>query len=930
MFKLKNLSKDFISKIIEQAGGKVSQNVLEDFLFLLENEIKKHYFSITSESNLLRIIQYQFDIVFFINECLKYPHQIEILITIANNSNYLSDILVRNPEYFFWIINPSVINQTIDEKYYSTLLNSSLSAFKSFNGKVNIIRNFKRKEILRIGLKDIYLKDELKLVTNYLSILAVTISRELFKLCYNEILFKYKIEKLKNKYVLFSLGKLGGNELNYSSDIDLIAFYDKNTLIGKRIYYDQILSEAILLFIETAGKKTGSGFLYRVDLRLRPDGRNAPLCGSYTQYLCYYEMRGEDWERQMLIKANFLCGSKALYDRFSDYVSKFIYPASFTISPTEQIRKLKTNIEKENRTEENIKLISGGIRDIEFSLQALQLLNGGKDRTIRNGNSLEAIERLKNKKFISEEEASTFTNAYNIYRKAEHYLQLMNDRQTHNIPVGGELAERLAHFLGFNNLISFKKQIDLYRNSVRKIYSSIVEADSFINKTNDYDEIKFSDRKRSLKNIEFLRTGKSLFDKKQFDMRATSSFEKIEPHLNIFLTNSIDSDLVLENFARIIRTANFPQIWFDEFSDNKFFSLFLQLCEHSQKSIDLFAEDKSLRDDFLSRNSLVPLDNVQLADISLKSFLFRASIQLVSKSITSAQFSKLLTEFIGQSFKKTIDDFSSDKDWRNDFFIAGMGSFGIAQLSFSSDVDLIFVIRDINKYTHIQKDFQRLLQTLKNNFPGLEIDCRLRPEGKSSLLVWDIKDYKKYFSSRARIWEYQAFTKCKLIYGSTNLFDEFIKHYIQIVKEIKPHQIKTEILEMRKNLKAIDNDTFNVKRSSGGLIDIDFIITYLFLLNPSLILEQRKKRFLGTFNNLEKSLNTKTDFNYLMHGYEFLKNIELTVQNTFNIKIAKLPTDEKKLLKLSKALEFENSKSFLLKLNTVTTRIRKQFQTIFN
>ena len=116
MFRQKILSKDFITKIIDKAAGKVPQNMLEDFLFRIEKEITLHYFTKSSESNLLRIIQNQFDIAFFINECLKYPHQVEILISLSNNSNYLTDILVRNPEYFHWIINPSVLEQKIDVK----------------------------------------------------------------------------------------------------------------------------------------------------------------------------------------------------------------------------------------------------------------------------------------------------------------------------------------------------------------------------------------------------------------------------------------------------------------------------------------------------------------------------------------------------------------------------------------------------------------------------------------------------------------------------------------------------------------------------------------------------------------------------------------------------------------------------------------------
>lgn len=927
MFRQINLSNDFIKKIIEQVAGRVPQNVLEDFLSLLEKEIKQHYFTNSSESNLLRIIQHQFDAVVFINDCLKYPHQIEILVTIANNSNYLSDILVRNPEYFTWIVNPSVMNQKIDEKYYSDLLDNSLSTFKSFSAKVNVIRNFKRKEILRIGIKDIFLKEDLKFITRYLSNLAIVISRKLFKLCYTEVLKKHGIEKIKNRFVVFSVGKLGANELNYSSDIDLIAFYDKNTLIGKRIFYAQIVQETILLFIETASQKTGSGFLYRVDFRLRPDGRNAPLCGSYLQYMNYYEMRGEAWERQMLIKANYLCGSKNLYNNFSDYISRFIYPTNFSVSPVEQIKRLKINIEQANKSDENIKLIPGGIRDIEFSIQALQLLNGGKDKSVRNSNTLNAIQSLSNKNIISLTEANSFTKAYYLYRKVEHYLQLMNDQQTHNIPANGELVEKLSHFLGFNDLNSFKEQIDSQRILIQNIYNSIVNITSDINKTNSYSKVRFIDLKRSLNNLEFLRIGKSLLDKKQFDIRTTLSFENIEPQLISFLINSVDADLVLENFVRVIRTANFPQIWYNEFNDNKFFNIFFQLCEQSQKAIDLFAEDKSLRDDFLTRKALVPLDNFNDVNLNLKSFFFRSSVQLISKSISAKTFPKLFTNYLDHNFKNIIKTFSSDKKWKDDFFVAALGSFGSSQLSFSSDIDLIFVIKNINEFPGVQKDFQHLLQLLRNNLPGLEIDCRLRPEGKNSLLVWDIYNYKKYFSTRARTWEYQAFTKCRLIYGNSNLFNDLLEHYIQNIEKLEQHKMKIDILEMRKKLLPINNDTFNIKKSSGGLVDIDFMITYLLLSNPYLILQLNGKSLLDSPDTLEKILDFKT-VTSLINNYNFLKEIELAIQNIFNTKVSKIPSDESKLIKLSKALGFAEKELLSHKINTITAEIRKLYQEI--
>lgn len=911
MFRQKNLSKDFITKIVEKAAGKVRPAILDDFFSNLEKEIENHYFTKLSESNLLRIILNQFDIAFYINQCIKFPHHIEVLFYLANNSNYLTDILVRNPEYFHWITNPSVLEFKVEEKYFNDSLLNLIAPFKSFESKVNATRNFKRKEILRIGLKDIYLKEDLIRITSYLSQLAVSISSVLFDLCYKEILKKYSLEKVSNKYVLVSLGKLGGNELNYSSDIDLIAFYDKNTLINKKIYYQQILSETILLFVETSSKKTGAGFLYRVDFRLRPDGRNSQLCASYTEYLRYYEMRGEDWERQMLIKANFLCGSKSLYTKFTDYLSKFIYPASFTTSPLDQIRRLKLSIEKKNKSDENIKLTSGGIRDIEFSVQALQLISGGKDNAIRTGNSLIACKVLLDKNILNKDEYEILTKAYIFYRKAEHYLQLMNDQQTHNIPVEGEIAEKLSHYSGCKELKSFNRLLNDYKQKVRMVYISIVGSEPEIEDTkSDFDKIKFSDIKRAKSNLEFLRTGKSILEKKQFDSRTTISFEKLEERIISFLIASINPDLVLENFVRIIKSAQFPQIWYDELNDEKFLKLTMQLCERSQKAVDIFSEDKFLRDEYLSRDSLLPLKNINSVSLSLKQFYFRSAIQLTAKILSPEDFSFIYSEFLDSNISNFTEQFTIDQKWKNNFFIAAMGSYGSKEVSFASDIDLIFVVNEISNYPSIQNDFQNLLQTIRNNFAGLDVDCRLRPEGKSSQLVWDINEYKKYLLIRARVWELQAYTKVRLIYGNSDLFNEFMSVYYDVVKTKDDKQIKSEMAEMRKKLLPINDGSFNIKKSSGGLYDIDFIKSFIKLTQLKI-----------------SGLNL--NFEELENNFIFLKQIELLNQNIFNTKISKVPTDEIKLLKLSRECGFENNKSFLHKLNEVIQQNKILYQNIF-
>lgn len=203
MLRLRNLSEDFIRKIIDKAAGRVSQKTLEDFLSAIENEIAKQYFTRSSESNLLRIISSQFDFAFFINECLKYTYHFEILVSVSTNSNYLTDILVRNPEYFHWIINPSVLKLKSDNKSFNENLDKLLSTYKSFESKVNTLRNFKRKEILRIGLRDIFFNQDVSETTRQLSELAEVISSKLLELCYSEILLKNNLTNVKNRFVVF-------------------------------------------------------------------------------------------------------------------------------------------------------------------------------------------------------------------------------------------------------------------------------------------------------------------------------------------------------------------------------------------------------------------------------------------------------------------------------------------------------------------------------------------------------------------------------------------------------------------------------------------------------------------------------------------------------------------------------------------------------
>ncbi len=184
--RLLKLSDDFVKKIAEISAGNLPSAVMEDLLRLIEAEIENHFFTRSSESNLLRIIQGMFDKISFLNECVKYPHYVEILVNISVNSNYLTDILVINPEYFYWVVNPSTLESRLENRAFLKEVKKKIDLYRSFNAKLHALKSIKRKELLRIGLKDIYNKTGLVEVTEELSVLSSTLISKLFELLQNK------------------------------------------------------------------------------------------------------------------------------------------------------------------------------------------------------------------------------------------------------------------------------------------------------------------------------------------------------------------------------------------------------------------------------------------------------------------------------------------------------------------------------------------------------------------------------------------------------------------------------------------------------------------------------------------------------------------------------------------------------------------------
>lgn len=415
--------------------------------------------------------------------------------------------------------------------------------------------------------------------------------------------------------------------------------------------------------------------------------------------------------------------------------------------------------------------------------------------------------------------------------------------------------------------------------------------------TDLFVNIKFTDINRADKNLKYLRSGIGYLEQKQFDSRTIELFSNLEKDLANYLENSTAPDVVLENFTKIIRATKFPSIWYAQFSNTDFFNDFLRICEFASKAIDIITIDKLSEESFISGEVFLKNLFDEISNFSLNKIILSTSIQYTLGFIDVDTVSKILCKYIDIAIRESCEKYREEFP----FFVAGLGSYGTIKMHYASDVDLIVVTDDITKHPEIHTIFQNVLGIIKNRLPSFEIDFRLRPEGKSSPLVWDIKNYKQYLRTRARTWELQALWKSRIITGELNLFEDFRGEIISRVKESDKDRLKKEILEMYKRIQKEEilrtGDTFNIKKQRGGLLTLDFLTQFIALTNAEIFDSTFGQPTVHTLDILTEKVD-RNDFEALSKNYRRLKEIELAIQILFNTKstIVPLGTEKKNQL----------------------------------
>jgi [glutamine synthetase] adenylyltransferase / [glutamine synthetase]-adenylyl-L-tyrosine phosphorylase len=405
------------------------------------------------------------------------PRALEILAKVLGASPYMAEILIRDPHHFYWVTDPQILYTPRKKRDVQRELTQMLRVLDAPQTQMDYLRVVKRREMLHIGIRDLLRLCSVEETLAALSDLGESLISMAHWICASTLRRQYGIPKNAfTGFTVLAMGKLGGGELNFSSDVDLIYLYasdhEEAASVSASEYFRRLAQKI------TAGLNefTSEGYLYRVDLRLRPEGVAGYIAYPLDGYARYYESRLSTWERLALLKAWPVAGNRPLGRAFLEMVRPFIYNLGFDTAALDDIRSMKSKIDQKmllrDQRSRNVKLGTGGIREIELIAQSLQIRYGGQTVEIRKRNTLGGLAALCEQTFISREECDALTQAYVFLRDVENKLQMANDAQIHWLPRDETELTVVARTLGYATADDFQREYQRFTSEVNQIFES--------------------------------------------------------------------------------------------------------------------------------------------------------------------------------------------------------------------------------------------------------------------------------------------------------------------------------------------------------------------------------------------------------------------------------------------------------------------------
>ena len=949
------------------------------------------------------------------------------LLALLGASPFLTNIICRDPGSFTGLFTRAEIDIVRNEAGMIAALRAQLPTNIDYKDLFPLLRRFKYREMLRIAARDLGGLAPLEEVTAELSALAAASLQIACETTRKLLIAEHGLPLLAEsnreaELTVFGMGKFGGRELNFSSDIDLIYFYSSDEgetagvpdgqggLKGSLSLHAFFVKQAEMI-TRAISQVTEDGFVFRVDLGLRPEGKGGDVALSLRSAEVYYELWGQSWERAALLKARAVAGSIPLGEELLRRIEPFIYRKYLDYTLIEDMMAMKKKIDaslaRELEGEYNIKLGRGGIREIEFFIQALQLVYAGKDAGLREKNSLKSLEILKNANLVTAEDCKLLADAYRFLRTVEHRIQVVQERQTHNLPKKDDEYTALARRCGYLSLDGdklFRTDIERHRANVSFIYGNLFlsrdvklkedvppEIYHFFDRSADPDILKDMLAERRFKHVDaaydhllLLRDGPP---RAHLTERAHRTLEKIAPPLLQEIFASPDPDMAMTNLERFLCAVGSRSTFYALLAENReVLKLIVSLFGMSEFLSKIFIGHPELLDSMVARTLASSFKDLDIMEEELQQILsqavdFEERLDLLRRyrheeflrigmndiygKLGQTEIATQLTTLADACLKaactvarQELSRFGrplyrdpDGSDHLADFAVIAMGKMGGMELNYHSDLDIIYIYdhqgqtdgaKQISNHEYFAKLGQKIIMILTTQTREgyvYKLDTRLRPSGNAGPLVTSLESFKTYHKDEAQVWERQALTKARVVFGGDTLkegIEAVIRHtlYDFSADEAVREEIHRLRMRMENEIARESKGNYNIKTGRGGMVDVEFIVQYLLLKYGHSTPEIRSKSTLTTLKSIRGvGIMNGTDCEALITGYKFLRRLENRLRIVHDNSINDLGGTREYLDMLARRLGCDSKlrhpgEALMKEYETVTEGIRAVYERI--
>jgi glutamate-ammonia-ligase adenylyltransferase len=874
----------------------------------------------------------------------SHPGAASLLATIGGASQVLADTLRRYPQLLPWLLEPSVMREWPAGDLAAALART-LAPFKTRDARGNALRRFKYRQLLRIGARDLLGDADLATTTRELANLADVCLGAAWRDAEAAARTQYGVPRdeagQETGLAVIGMGKLGGQELNYSSDIDLMFVYgdDGETSGGSAgtLANGEYFARVARAIVATIEGSTDEGYVFRVDLRLRPEGRMGAVVLSVEGYRRYHAERAELWERQALLKSRVAAGDPAVGERFMALVQDVVWRPGIEGGIVKAVREMKHAIDRSLRGKgeaalANVKLGRGGIREIEFLVQAMQLLYGGDDPRLRERDTLTALDRLVARGYLPAPLGRLLTDAYVHLRTVEHRLQILHEFQTHTLPTDGAALARLARRAGFSGpprtaAAAFRRRHRTVTTEVRRAFDAFfrdrrpgalrVRVPSLL----ALHATGFTDPARAARNLKLLVEGRPLVP---YAATLRAAMERIFQVMLDALWKSADPDEALNQFERFIAAVG-PRAGYIELlaSEPEVLVGLMRLCAGGDLLTQLLITEPELLSSLADpgalahpkheaeyRAAFAPVFAPRISPAERRDRLrrikqaeeltaiWRYLLRVTSIDRYSREITALAEATAAAGWMLVVQELSERHGVpraANGAFVpavlVGLGKLGGRELTTGSDLDLFAIFAEdgetdgderVDAHTFYSEAVDRFSAALADITPAgvaFPVDLRLRPGSKGSGFASSVAALEHYYEDWGDLWERQTLTRTRLILGDRVLARRVRRVLNELVygRPLPAGSVK-EIYDVRARMEIeLAEETaarWHVKLGRGGLVDVEFLTQTLQLRHGGAHPEVRAPSTRGALSGLASAgLLAPARAAALRDHYRFLRRV---------------------------------------------------------